>query len=184
MRHAGCGRIPTRPHHAVEGARCETQRRTQSQCQLPVDQRQSLLDGSETIEGISLYPEKSGRVAVYFDNSPVALPDRKKPDAGETKLRTRGMPSGGATETTVEPDWIKIIGNNAEEEALIRKQIEENIRNLTPPMQRRDSFDGTNVPRFVPYLCTKKAWSQAGSLVPSPLNSPLPSRHPSQKKQL
>ena len=37
------------------------------------------LDGGETIEGISLYPDKSGRVAVFFDNSPVAIPEKKSP---------------------------------------------------------------------------------------------------------
>jgi len=71
------------------------------------------LNGSGTIKGISLYPDKFGRVAVYFDNFPVALPDNKKPDTGETKRETAketesgltkapggATGSGGATTTT------------------------------------------------------------------------------------
>ena len=48
------------------------------------------LDGSEKIKGISLYPDKSGKVWVYFDKDPVDPSDKKKPDAGETKEETIG----------------------------------------------------------------------------------------------
>lgn len=58
------------------------------------------LDGSETIPGISLYPEESGRVAVYFGNATVAPSDKKKPDAGKTSNTTGSKTTTATTEET------------------------------------------------------------------------------------
>ena len=60
------------------------------------------LDGSETIEGISLYPDKSGRVAVYFDNAPVAPSDKKKPDTGKASSATDSKTTTATTAATSE----------------------------------------------------------------------------------
>ena len=64
-------------------------------------------------EGISLYRDKSGSIAICFDNATVAPSDKKKPDAGVTKRETAketesgltkapggATGSGGATTTT------------------------------------------------------------------------------------
>ena len=51
-----------------------------------------LLESAGKIPGVELYPDKSGNVAVYFDNASVAPSDKKKPGAGEAK--------GEAKETT------------------------------------------------------------------------------------
>ncbi len=180
------------------GARTESKRNPNLSFLLQNGRR--FLDGSETIEGISLYPDKTGSVLVIFANTPVAPSDKKKPDAGETNGETIGETaketesdltkagggatgSGGATTSSTTaptggtaaiepPDWMQTLWDNAAEETSI-KRVGENIHSLMPLMQRRNSFDGTNVPRFVLNFRLKETRSQAGSYILSLASSPL-----------
>ena len=185
------------------GAKAESERNPNLSFLLPNGGK--FLDEKDTIPGVKLEAQ-SAAVLITFPDAKPSSSDKKKPDAGKTGGETTetasGTAAGGATttmtgSTTVNetPDWWQGLGNIADdnergrqERQAAKQQLLNRARRaleLAPQPGRKDSFDGTNVPRFVPYLHRKEARSQAGSHIPSlassPLNSPQPSLHPSRK---